>query len=71
MGQNMTTETERVVGHLMGLSEGTRLEMSYGRCQKQKGLDCEVHAIATAVCFALGGKISETQFSHLKMRSHL
>ena len=67
----MTKETERVVGHLMGLSEGTRLELSYGRCQKQKALNCGVHVIAMAVCFALRQKVSDTQFSHKQMRGHL
>ena len=67
----MTKETERVVGHLMGLSEGTRLELSYGRCQKQKALNCGVHVIAMAVCFALRQKVSDTQFSHKQMRGNL
>ena len=55
----------------MGLSEGTRLELSYGVCQKQKGLNCGVHAIAMAVCFALGHMISEARFSHELLRGHL
>ena len=67
----MTKETERVVGHLMGLSEGTRLELSYGCCQKQKALNCRVLVIAMAVCFALRQKVSDTQFSHKQMRGLL
>ena len=71
LGQSLTEETQRVIGHLMGLSEGTRLELSYGVCQKQKGLNCGVHAIAMAVCFALGHMISEARFSHELLRGHL
>ena len=67
----MTKETERIVGHLMGLSKGTRLELSNGRCQKQKALNCGVHVIAMAVCFALRQKVSDAQFSHKEMRGHL
>ena len=64
----MTKETERIVGHLMGLSEGTRLELSYGRCQKQKALNCGVHVIQYRVVLRNGGRMKQCIFPHCPVR---
>ena len=55
----------------MGLRDGTRVELNYGQCQKQRANNCGVHAIAMAVCFAHRNEVSDGRFSHDLMRGHL
>ena len=71
LGLPISTEQQRVIGHLMKLQEATKIKVTYAACQRQKKLNCGVHAIAMAVCFANGNDPSIARFSHELMRGHL
>ena len=55
----------------MKLKEGSKLNLVYGVCQRQKGLDCALHAIAIAVDFASGNDPGKSRLSPSQMRPHL
>ena len=71
LGLKISKELHRVIGHLMKLKEATKVTITYGACQRQVKLNCGVHVIAMALCFAQGADPSTAQFSHALMRDHL
>jgi len=71
MGWGPSDETLRLIGHLMKLKESDRVEVAVKRCQLQTKNNCGLHAIAMAVCFAVGVEPGTARFSHSQLRTYL
>ncbi len=57
--------------HVMKVPEGTKLPLTYAKCQRQRGLNCGLHAIALATAFALKDEMSGIAFEHTQLWSSL